>query len=264
METKIPDLLIQSVNDGIEIYPAITETGQPIAKYTKVRGIRSTNDLKIAWGKGYKRFVHVPCRAGLIALDIDVKNNRNGMQSLEVYCQNKGMSFQGLLKDTSFTNTPNGGLHVNFKYSGEPVLNNEILEGVEVKYSNLITAPGSISDKGLYEALRNLTDSQTFPTFLQDLLVPRYKQAEEQKNNQTFSSDITLDKIESVLFSQGHRPESGQRNRYAFNFSMFAAKKGKDRDIVTNYLLKYKSSDFPECEIKSTVKSAYLIKGNAR
>lgn len=252
--------LFHFINSGFELYPAIKDTGAPIFKYTKESGIKNPDELKKYLSKDFSRFVCVPGRNEKITLDIDVKGNRNGKQSLIDYCNSKGLNYKDVFKNTPHTKTPGGGVHLYYGYTGEPVLNNEILPGVEVKYSNLITAPGSESHKGKYFFCGDISNCKELPSFLKALLLPRYPQQQERNYN-NISSDISLAKIESILFSQGHTPTPGGRNRYAFKFATFAAKQGKHRDTVIEYLLKYHSPDFPVYEIKNAVRSAFQIRG---
>jgi hypothetical protein len=75
--------------------------------------------------------------SGVVALDVDVKNGRNGLDSLEEL----GISLHPV---TPTAHTPSGGLHLFFKWPGHPVPTNQdkIGSGLEVKGDNSwITLP---------------------------------------------------------------------------------------------------------------------------
>ena len=236
---------------------AATLTGKPIKKTSDSTSIRNREGLVSWYRQGFHRFIFRPCDAGLVGLDLDCKNGKDGIGEYQAITNTDPRSLP------FYVITPSGGIHLYFK-TNQIFISNEIAAGVEVKSKSFITLPGSRSNKGAYYAQGNPSDIEPLPESLRRVLVPYFR--EQPVINRQLSSDITIDfeKMESILERQGHVPSPGGRNRYVFKLSLFAARQGKDRDSVQSYLMKYAGSDFPLSEIRTTVRSAYRIVGGVR
>ncbi len=240
------------IDAGFEIYPVDPVKKSPFVKYTKTPGITSKSELQNLWIKGSKCYATVPERNNYIVIDIDRHGTINGFNELK----NKNIQ---LPQNIVYAQTPGKGCHLYFKYTGKPVLNNTILPGVEVKYSNLVTIAGSIDHRGCYILSRDIIQATNLPHDIQKLLILRERKAVTGEYKE-YKTDIDLNKISNVLNKQGHSPVPGNRNRYSFEFAKFAAKTGKTESETINYLVNI-IPDYSKHEIISTVKSAYSYRG---
>ena len=62
-----------------------------------------------------------------------------------------------------YVQTLSGGYHFYFSYSGKLLLNTAICQGVEIKHTTLITAPGSKNKKGEYIAIGEFLNIPIIP-----------------------------------------------------------------------------------------------------
>lgn len=89
----------------------------------------------------------VPARSGLAVLDIDCKNGKSGLASLEALDPSGSMS--PLFVDTPVSITPSGGYHVFFQFAGDPVPNSAgtLGDGLDTRGGNgYVLAEGSVID----------------------------------------------------------------------------------------------------------------------
>lgn len=234
---------------GGVLYPA-TPQGVPISKLSNPDiQITSRERLIYFYKRGIERFVFRPESAGLVALDIDLKNGKDGLtEFLKIH-------FVNFEDQYPYTKTPSGGYHIYFKNPGKDFVSCEIAEGLEVKHRALITLPGSISDKGKYVSFNDESYLKPLPDdFLRVLPV--------RKNNPDPpppppEQSLNFDKILSILQKQGYVTTSGNRNNFTFEFSKLARKQGHDPESVKNYLSYIANDNFSIKEISATVQSAF-------
>lgn len=253
--------LQQHITAGsIEVYPVDKKI--PAYSWTQKRGIKTTEELEAWLKKGYRAFAYVPARSGLLVIDIDRKNGRDGLSSLNEYLMNFNVTAKDIFKGYPVTKTPNNGFHIACRYTGPKLINNEPLDGVEIKHSSLVTLSGSWFKQGQY--IQNdvpLNKAPEIPDVLKALLVEYKTYCQPIQLPET--SDIDLNKMADIVQRQGNTPQQGGRNRYCFQLALYAAKLGKHESDVLNFLLPLVAPDFSEREIIQTVKSAYRI-GNRR
>lgn len=189
-------------------------------------------------------------------LDIDNKNGINGLLNLNYYMIEKKIIFLYDLKNIPFyVQTPSGGFHFYFLYSGKPLLNTAICQGVEIKHSTLITAPGCKNKKGEYIAIGEFLNIPIIPySLIKDKLK---KQSQRKPYRQYFqkNKNISLDKIYNTVSKQYGHPVPGNRNNYSFQFSCYAGKQGFSFSEIKSHLSFLISEDFPEKELAITIKS---------
>lgn len=230
------------------IFPANLQ-GQPISKLDNPDiQITSRERLIYFYNKGIRRFVFRPQSAGLVALDIDCKNGKDGLTEF------MKLHFVNFEDQYPYTKSPSGGYHIYFKSPGADFVSCEIASGLEVKYYGLITIPGSISDKGKYTSFNDESYLKPLPDVFCNKIPIHRKDQEIQK---PISGNLELNKIMETLNKQGYNPRQGNRNLFSFEFSKFARKNGHQPDTVLNFLAFLESPDFTKREISATVQSAY-------
>lgn len=90
--------------------------------------------------------------SGLWVIDIDMKNERDGLESLEEFVKSHDPKAKKL--NTKVVHTPSGGIHYYIKYDPERPVGNRsnIVPGVDVRGDGgYVVAPPSITDIGQYQ-----------------------------------------------------------------------------------------------------------------
>ena len=232
---------------GGYILPASPD-GKPICRDIEKNRIRHRAGLMRWYNKGIRRFIFRPYTAGLIGIDLDYKNNKNGWLELQkIYpCE---------LKNLFHVHTPSGGLHLYFAVDKTNYISCEILPGVEIKSKAFLTLPGSVSDKGNYTAIGDPSKISGLPYEIQKLIPVR--KPETQITYKPTESNLELSKIYDVLCRQGLSPEQGNRNNFSFQFARYARKQGHQPGEVINFLSFLNSADFSQREVQACVNSAF-------
>jgi len=111
------------------------------------------------YGLPIKVFRFIPKNADLVCLDIDNKDEKNGMENFKHLV---GEYYFDFFHKTTFVETPNNGFHFYFKFKRkrERELKQEACEGVEVKYKQHLTAAGSIKEGKIYQLIGTLQKAQ--------------------------------------------------------------------------------------------------------
>lgn len=239
--------MFQFLHDaGAPIYPATPE-GRPLGKITPEIEIKDGAGLRDYERRGVRRWIFRPADAGLVGVDLDRKNGKNGLVEF--------IATAGIDPRAGFhVLTPSGGIHLYFLSGGGDYVSSEIRPGVEIKSRAFITLPGSESGKGEYRGIGSPADIQVMPEKLRDALHTR-----QATTTQALPRDenISLDKIADTLQRQGLAPIPGNRNRYAFQFSRFARKQGHRPGDVQAFLSQLAAGDFTRREIQAAISSAY-------
>ena len=233
---------------GGYILPA-TPDGRPLYKDTERGRITDRDKLLHYYRHNITRFIFRPYTAGLIGIDIDVKNGRNGWDSLqEIYKHD--------LKNQFYVMTPSGGLHLYFTVDRTPYISCEVLLGVEVKSKAFLTIPGSVSGKGDYIPVGDPESISGLPAEIAKL-IPVRNNNPAPVYTPTAGQSISLNKIYDTIRKQGLTPEQGNRNNFSFQFARYARKQGHRPDEVITFLSFLNSSDFSQREIQACVNSAF-------
>jgi Bifunctional DNA primase/polymerase, N-terminal/Family of unknown function (DUF5906) len=128
--------------------------------------------------------------AGVVVLDVDVKNGKPGQKmlaALESFC---GQT------DTLTCTTPSGGRHLYFKHPGGQLPHKEILPGVELYAEAKLMAPPSIVDGKPYQWIDASEPVAECPPRLAEVL--------------TWTIDGTLCKVVSLLSEHWNKASSRQ------------------------------------------------------
>ena len=231
---------------GGYVLPA-TPDGKPIYKDSESGRIRDRARLINYYNKGVKRFIFRPYTAGLIGIDCDIKNGKNGVAEL--------LNIIGL-EPEYFTSTPSGGKHYYFFADDRDYVSLEIKPGLEIKSRAFITIAGSQSNKGKYIPKGNPEKIISLPESLKRI-IPVRNNTPAPIHTPTGGDNISLNKIYDVIRKQGLTPSEGNRNNFCFQFARYARKQAHRPAEVMNFLSFLNSSDFSNREIQSAVQSAY-------
>lgn len=256
------------IDRGIEIIPISAKTRAPaIPKKSHVRDYL-TNDkekLKAYWQQGRKAFAFIPADTGRLVLDIDRKKGIDGLLNFRRFMIENNIVLPYDIEDHPCrTLTPSGGLHLYFSFKTDTdIINSDLVQGVEVKHTMLVTVPGSQSQAGRYILQGSLDDIPILPYSLRKHLVPRQAESKPYKdyfNDKKYKDrDLTPDKIKDILIKQGNYPNEGNRNKFCFEFSKFAIKKGYQKTEIESYLVSL--VDLPVREVSNCINSVYKKRG---
>jgi hypothetical protein len=231
---------------GGYILPA-TLDGKPLYKDIETGRIRDRARLINYFNKGVKRFIFRPYTAGLIAIDCDIKNGKNGIKELLNIIDRE---------PEYYIITQSGGRHYYFFADGQDYVSLEIKPGLEIKHRAFITIAGSKSDKGSYTPKGDPENIISLPESLKKIIPVRNANPAPLYTPRGGES-ISLNKIFDVIQRQGLTPSEGNRNNFSFQFARFARKQGHHAGEVMNFLSFLNSSDFSNREIYNAVQSAF-------
>jgi len=236
---------------GAPVYPA-TASGRPWR--TLGPDIEICDRLTVAaWcRRGVQRLVFRPYDAGMVGIDLDRKNNKDGLQA---YITLTGSD----PRDGYHVTTPKDGLHLFFwNPDGVDFVSCELRDypGIESKNRALFTVPGSRSDRGQYLAHGDPSTIGALPEALLRVMPVRQAVQAPRPIPRTGEA-LALHRINDILQKQGLTPAQGQRNRFCFELARYARRQGHNPDAVLSFLQPLTSGDFPSFELRATVNSAF-------
>jgi hypothetical protein len=227
--------------------------------YAKLVGYRTNN--------GVRKFQLYPRVNGLLCLDIDRKNGKDGLKELYRIFSQAGRAMPSYLLDIgtfpAYTATPSNGLHLYFRYQGMKLYRSrEIAPGLEaVHHNHLLTAPGSEKDDKPYIFYGDLANAPTAPTTLIAFLTEVTEETEAPivwEYKQAQHGELSLQAIEQIIGGQGEYSALASRNRFTYEVAKFARKKGYSPIEVEEYIAqRYQAETFTAYEIRVAINSAY-------
>jgi hypothetical protein len=288
------DALMEYAQAGIGVMGAY-DNGKTIAsgdEYDKfftcdpiiIESIWKGKNERAKWQK-IRRYYFKPKDAGLICLDIDIKNDKDGLKEFFQFCQLEGVSEESLPRIfQDFPNnfpcwvaTPNGGYHLYFKDRMEREVKIAYLPNtpaVEVK-SKQLTAGGSLKDEKPYILYGDISAAPPLPKFIENAIFNTQKQVEptvhsllqkQQRSKRTTKSwqqkkvwgKPPWNKITEWTEKYKSQEISVGKNVRAFHLARKAKTFEYTFDETLNELLNDVTvNSLPEWEIRNVVKSAY-------
>jgi hypothetical protein len=131
---------------GFRVFPLIPGTKRPAIERWQELATRDPEIIKRAWGE--RAFnIGVLCGGGLLVLDVDVKDGKPGLASLEAL---------GIDQDTYTVETPSGGLHVYYQGPDVPNSAGRIAPGLDIRSAGgYVVGVGSVCEGQPYRLVRN-------------------------------------------------------------------------------------------------------------
>ena len=197
---------------GFRFLPWNEKEGRPALKWSGENQKNFTSDINkfLKWQvQGFKRFLYLPGHSGYIGFDIDRghADSRDGLAGFyEIMLNLAGKKPDRLphyLRDLPnnfpcYTETPSGGLHLPFKYSGPCKTANLTYENhkLEVKYMNSCLSLGE-KENGVYVLHGDPLDVPELPLFLIDLINPQQKP--KYKRKLTMNQRLVKHSLDCIL-----------------------------------------------------------------
>jgi hypothetical protein len=258
--------------EGIEALQYLTGNGLPIKDFFKsgadADATTYSTKTPIEPGKWYKVFI----RGRFLCLDIDRnhKDGEDGIANLYRQLERIGKP-RALLPDYMrdiergsfpfFTQTPNGGLHLFFKYTGN-YITDSFTTAVECK--NLQISAGW-KDGTPYVLHGDIEAAPPLPLFIRAAIQPPQKKPPEYRPYRQEKKEWGRPSWNKIIeWTDKDGRGSGGRNEYAYSLALHAASHDWPENETLDALRGEPYLDgLPEKELKTAVQSAYKRRRSA-
>ena len=244
MQMELEYGAIEAAELGYRIFPCAPDGKRPLIKAWPDNATSDIDKIRDWWAKTPAANVGLPTGSvnSIFVLDVDVKNDAGGLESLRELEQQFGP-----IPPTGTVTTPTGGLHFYFQYDGAQVVRNKagFRPGLDIRgEGGYVVAPPSVIDGKSY-TFRNSIDSPiaVAPSWLFDII--------DSRSGTTKSPIVQQDFAGAV---------EGARNDTIFRYASSLIARGLPyTDSKELVLLKAKSCNPPlsECEATSCLDSAF-------
>jgi len=231
-----------------------------------IDGLRAGTDSRI---KGrITRFYFLPDKAGLLCLDIDRKNGKDGIEEFYLWAEQAGKPrhlLPHILQDLPhnfpcYVSTPSGGFHLYFRYAGARLQKrplSPITPAVEIKHGPPgLTSPGSYKNGLPYILHGELDQAPPLPAFILAAIEPQGQRAAAYiPQGKKEWGKPSWDKIREWTEKDG---AGAGRNDRAFNLARHARNHGYTEAEALNAIRQDADiNGLPEKEIETAIMSAY-------
>lgn len=218
--------------------------------------------------QGIRKFQLYPRISGLLCLDIDRKNGKDGLRELYSLFTKAGKAMPSYLLDIetfpAYTATPSNGLHLYFRYRGLKLFRSgELAPGLEaVHHNHLLTAPGSEKNGKPYLFYGDIGNAPEAPAtliaFMQEVREDERAHRVVWDYEREQHGPLSLQDIEGIIEKQGQYSPLASRNRFTYELAKFAQRKGYSPNEVEEYIAqRYEGATFTAYEIRQAINSAY-------
>lgn len=234
-----------------------------------INALRSGTDSRVR-GR-ISRFYFLPEKAGLLCLDIDRKNGKDGIEEFYTWAEKAAGKPRHLLpcflqnipqNFPCYVSTPSGGLHIYFKYCGEKLKKKPIAHNapaVEIKHGSPgLTSPGSYKNGKPYILYGDIEAAPQLPAFILAAIespkqkAAAYKPLPQEKKEWGRPS---WDKIREWTEKDG---SGAGRNDKAFHLARHARNHGyTEAETMAAIREELSLADLPEREMRTAVRSAF-------
>ncbi|WPE18696.1 phage/plasmid primase, P4 family [Candidatus Thioglobus autotrophicus] len=149
--SHIKDVAIGYTSNELKIFPCVQNEKRPLTKHGFKDASSERQAINNWWNNHPNANIGLPTGKvnNLVVIDVDVKNNASGMNSLKQLQDEHGQF------DTKMVHTPSGGLHYYFSYpNGVDVIKNRVnmKPGIDIRADDgYVVAPGSCIDGNYYK-----------------------------------------------------------------------------------------------------------------
>jgi hypothetical protein len=260
--------LIAAYDSGATIAGGAERAAAFTTDMSIIDGLRAGTDSR-AKGR-INRFYFIPANAGLLCLDIDQKNGKDGIQEFYAWAERAGKPRHLLprfLQDLPdnfpcYVQSPSGGLHLYFSYSGGKVQKKPLspdTPGVEIKHGEPgLTSPGSYKNGNPYILHGELDTAPPLPAFILAAIEPPKLRAVAYIPKQPDKKDWGKPSWEKIRDWTETDGAGAGRNDRVFNLARHARNHGYTEAETLSAMRGEPSLDgLPEKEIETAVHSAY-------
>ena len=147
------DVALSWARAGLPVFPCNPVDKSPLTPHGFKDATKDEEPIRESFTRHPDALIATPMGAttNMVGIDVDVKNNRNGMQSIKELQQQYGEF------DTLTVRTPSGGEHYYFVHPGRPIRNRvDFKDGIDVRGDGgYIILPGSRSKDSAYRIIKH-------------------------------------------------------------------------------------------------------------
>lgn len=180
---------------GIVVFVVEANSKRPLGGYSWYERQTTDPNQVAAWFKDYP-----DCNYGLhlgeqyVAIDLDVKPDRNGIEEFEKICAEHGIENFLLELPTLMSRTPGKGYHIFFRVPHPCANKNDLPAGIDVRGAvGYVVGPGSADSRGAWEIIDPDMEIMDAPEWLLEYL---YEPGQKDPNHQV--PIVELDDVENV------------------------------------------------------------------
>ena len=243
---------------GFKVFPLLENKKIPYIKQWEDNATTEKNQIH-AWWSSYPNANIGISTKGLVVVDVDFKNEKDGFKTLN------NLKKYNNLPDTLMQKTASGSLHLFFK-SEKPYGNKvNLWEGIDIRADGgFVVAHGSTIGRGTYE-MDFTHEIADLPEWIADKLTEKKEKSTEPK--EVIAVDPKRAEREAIKFLES-RPTvtSGERNQEAFKTASMLKDFGCDYDQTLFLMENFWKCDPPleAEELAAVVHSAYKYGNDAQ
>lgn len=207
---SLKESAMRYAQNGFKVFPLAPQSkSKQVLKSWKEEATQDLNKIEQWWNQNPYYNIGLVTGGGLFVIDVDIKNNKNGFQSLQEHGKE--------LPTTAKVKTPSGGIHLY--YHAEKQISNKVnlYEGIDIRgEGGYVVAPPSMINYQAYQFENNTPIAEAKEA------VYKFLEGNKEINDQSFH----------------YNPISvGQRNDTLFKMGCFMQSKGFCDEAIQSALL---------------------------
>ena len=205
----LKDSAADYASNGLKVFPCIPNEKRPLTSHGFKDASSNEQIINNWWNKHPAANIGLPTGKinNLVVVDVDVKNNAGGMDSLK-HLQDECGEF-----DTKVVHTPSGGLHFYFRYpNGVNTIKNRtnMRPGIDIRADGgYVVVPGSSINGNYYEFDDKDKEIFELPERLLEMLV----------SNTTIHKKYNVERLALPISEESLGIKKGSRNDSIFKFA---------------------------------------------
>lgn len=142
--SELKNNALNYVKKGFKVFPLKPNTkGEQVLESWKYESTTNLNQIDYWWNKNPNYNIGLVTGNGLLVIDIDVKNGKDGLQSIKKH--GKGLPATAIIK------TPSGGYHLYYHVNKTISNRVNLYDGIDIRGDGgYVLGIGSKTDKGIY------------------------------------------------------------------------------------------------------------------
>ena len=189
---SLKESAMRYAQNGFKVFPLAPQSkSKQVLKSWKEEATQDLNKIEQWWNQNPYYNIGLVTGGGLFVIDVDIKNNKNGFQSL----QDHGKE----LPTTAKVKTPSGGIHLY--YHAEKQISNKVnlYEGIDIRgEGGYVVAPPSMINYQAYQFENNTPIAEAKEA------VYKFLEGNKESNDQSFHyNPISVGQRNDTLFKMG-------------------------------------------------------------
>lgn len=189
---NLKESAIKYAKSGFKVFPLTPQSkSKQVLKSWKEEATQDIDTIEQWWTQNPYYNIGLVTGGGLLVIDIDVKNNKNGFQSLQQHGKE--------LPTTVKVRTPSGGIHLYYHAEGKISNKVNLYDGIDIRgEGGYIVAPPSMIDNQEYQFENNVSITKA------NDIVYKFLEGKKEVNNKSFHyNPISVGQRNDTLFKLG-------------------------------------------------------------